>query len=65
MGLFVSFSKKLLYFKIFQLYGWKMDPLESIELINDMVTRILSSGRIKDERAAFEIARRWFKGIAG
>jgi len=42
-----------------------MDPLKSIKLIDDMVLRILSSGRVSDEKTAFEIARRWFKGTAG
>lgn len=42
-----------------------MDPYKSIELINDMVSRILRTGRVSDEKTAFEIARRWFKGIAG
>lgn len=42
-----------------------MDPLESIKLIEDMVSRILGTGRVSDEKTAFEIARRWFKGIAG
>ncbi len=42
-----------------------MDPLRSIELIDDMVIRILKTGKINDKRIAYEIARRWFKGSAG
>lgn len=42
-----------------------MEPYKSIELIDNMVTRILSAGRVTDEKTAYEIARRWFKGRAG
>lgn len=42
-----------------------MEPYKSIEIIDDMVSRILGDGRVTDEKTAYEIARRWFKGIAG
>lgn len=42
-----------------------MEPNKSIKLIDDIVSRILGAGKITDEKTAYEIARRWFKGSAG
>jgi len=67
MGLFLDFFPKNFYSSrsLGVKGGVKMDPLKSIKLIDNMVSRILSSGKVSDEKMAFEIARRWFKGSAG